>query len=280
MEGWLQSPPLLELLAQSAFWLPNPPDGVATWWYVTALALAAIILGMAKSGFGGGIGILAVPLTANVLPADLAVGVLLPMLLVGDVFASGIHRKNVDWPTVRPLLAGAVIGIALGTGVLLLLEDVGSLTRALNVTVGGICLGLVLIQGWRLMGRSLPHVPPTPPAAVVTGGVSGVISTLAHSAGPVAAVYLLEIKLDKRKLVATAAWLFFLINLLKLPTYVGLGLITPATLVQSAWAALAIPVGTLLGVWAHQRIPERPFTAVIYLTAAVAAGRMIWKAFA
>ena len=254
------------------------PAGVPAWWYVTALLGAAVILGMAKSGFGGGIGILAVPLTANVLPADRALGVMLPMLLVGDVFASAIHAKHVSWKELWPLLIGAAAGIAGGAGLLAWLKDAGSLTAALNLTVGGLCLGIVALQAYRLSGRDLPRVPATPPAGAGVGAVSGVVSTLAHSAGPIASVYLLEIRLDKARFVATAAWLFFLMNLMKLPAYLGLGLVTPSTLVQSTWAAAGIPVGTVLGVWMHRRIPERPFAAVVYLGAAAAAGRMVWKA--
>ncbi|MEM7808705.1 MAG: sulfite exporter TauE/SafE family protein [Planctomycetota bacterium] len=254
------------------------PEGVAPWWFVTALLLAAAIQGMAKSGFGGGIGILAVPLVANVLPPGEAIGVLLPMLIVGDIFASYVHRRSVDWPTLRPVLGGSVLGILIGTVVLILLGTADQLTAALNLLVGGICLLMVLVQAWRLAGKPLPRVRPTRRNGTLVGSAVGVASTLAHSAGPVAAIYFLEIKLDKAKLVATAAWLFFLVNLLKLPTYLGLGLINPSTLLQSLWAAAGIPIGSVLGLWLHKRIPEKPFFAIVYLAAAVAAGRMIWKA--
>ncbi len=254
------------------------PSGVEPWWFVTALLLAAVIQGMAKSGFGGGVGILAVPLVANVLPADQAVGVLLPMLIVGDIFAATVHRKKVDWPTLKPVIAGSFIGIAVATALMIFLGTADKLTLALNLLVGGICLLMVLVQAWRLAGGSLPRVRPTRRNGTIVGSAVGVASTLAHSAGPVAAIYFLEIRLDKARLVATAAWTFFLVNLLKLPTYFGLGLITPATLLQSSWAAAGIPIGSLLGLWMHKRIPEKPFTIIIYLAAAVAAGRMIWKA--
>ncbi len=255
------------------------PPGVEPWWYVTALLLAAVIQGMAKSGFGGGIGILAVPLVANVLPPDQAIGVLLPMLIVGDIVASVMHRRNVDWPTLRPVLGGSVLGIIVGTIVLYLLGTADKLTFALNLLVGGICLLMVAVQAWRLTGRHLPRVRPTTRNGLGVGSAVGVASTLAHSAGPVAAIYFLEIKLDKARLVATAAWLFFLVNMLKLPTYFGLGLINPATLLQSLWAVAGIPIGSVLGLWMHRRIPEKPFTIVIYVAAALAAARMIWKAF-
>jgi uncharacterized membrane protein YfcA len=123
-------------------------------------------------------------------------------------------------------------------------------------------------------------VPATPPAGLGVGGSAGLVSTLSHAAGPIAAIYLLEIKLDKARLVATAAWFFFAVNLMKLPAYLGLGLVTPGSLVQSAWAALGIPVGTVLGLWMYKRIPEKPFVTIVYVAAAIAAGRMVWQALA
>ncbi len=251
---------------------------VAPWWYVTALLLSAVIMGMAKSGFGGGIGILAIPLTANVLPAGEALAVLLPMLIVGDVFAAWVHRHNVDWRVLRPVLIGSAVGIALGSIVLFWLDDASRLTQTLNLLVGGICLLLVLVQVWRLIGRDLPRVPPTKTVGLGTGVAVGGVSTLSHAAGPIAAIYFLELKLDKLRLVGTAAWCFLLVNTAKLPTYFGLGLIDTATLLQSTWAALAIPLGTVLGLWAARRIPEKPFAALVYVTAAIAAARMIWVA--
>jgi uncharacterized membrane protein YfcA len=256
------------------------PDGIAPWWFVTALLLAAVIQGMAKSGFGGGIGILAVPLVANVLPPDQAIGVLLPMLIFGDLFANAMHWKHVDWPTIRPVLLGSTVGIALGTGLLIALGTADRLTFALRLIVGGICLLMVVIQLWRLLGYSLPRVQPTHRNGSIVGAAVGVVSTLAHAAGPIAAIYFLEIKLDKHKLVATAALTFLLVNLLKLPTYLGLGLIDVGTLVNSLWAAAGIPVGSLIGLWLHRRIPEKPFTIVIYTAAAIAAGRLIYQALA
>ena len=253
---------------------------VPAWWYVLALCLAALLIGMAKSGFAGGIGILAVPLTANVLPADRALGVLLPILIFGDIFASAHHFRRVSRPHLLWLFGGSVVGILIGTALLWWLKETGvaTLTTALNLLVGGICLLLVGFQIWRLSGGRPPRIPATKHAGYVTGGVTGIASTLAHSAGPIASIYLLEQKLDKARLVATAAVLFFFVNVAKLPTYVGLGLIDPRTLWQSAIFCLPVPIGTAIGIWAHKRIPEKPFAAIIYLGAAAAAGRMVWKA--
>ena len=273
-------PRMIPLAAIDAWLTPAP--GVPLWWYVTALCLASGIIGMGKSGFGGGIAILAVPLTASVLRADRAIGVLLPILILGDCFASAHHFRRVSRPHLAWLFVGGLLGVAVGAGVLWWLksEGVRTLATALDVIVGGICLLLVGFQLWRLFGGKPPRIPPTRNAGYVVGAAAGVATTVAHSAGPIAGIYLLEQKLDKAKLVATAAVLFFFLNLAKLPVYVGLGLIDPATLRQSVIFAAPVGVGALLGIWSLNRIPEKPFAAIVYVTAAVAAGQMVYKAFA
>jgi len=70
---------------------------------------------------------------------------------------------------------------------------------------------------------------------------------------------------------------FILVNTLKLPSYVALEWITLDTLKQSAVFALFVPIGSLLGIAMHHRIPEKPFTAVMYAGAAVAGGWLIVK---
>ena len=70
------------------------PLDVPLWWFITALSLAALILGIAKSGFGGGLGIIAVPLVASCLRVDHAVGVMLPILIAADLVAAWQHRRH------------------------------------------------------------------------------------------------------------------------------------------------------------------------------------------
>lgn len=264
--------------------VPAPPEGISLPFYVFCLASAMLITGIAKAGFGGGIGILAVPLFAAALPASRAIGMLLPLLIVADCFANLHHLKNRSMPHLRWLLGGAFVGIALGTLLFFVLRhgadaDLAGqrLNRVLNLVVGGICLALVLVQVYRLLGGWVPHVPGTPLAGHLTGAVAGLVSTLAHSAGPIISIYLLERKLDKRLLVGTAAMFFLLVNLAKVPTFIAVELITLDTLRQSLWVVPFIPLGTLLGYWMHKHVAEKPFTIIMYAGAAAAAGNMIAK---
>ena len=250
-----------------------------------ALALAAFIIGIAKSGFGGGIGILAVPLVANVLDADHAVGVMLPVLITADVFAVRQHHQHRSGFHLRWSLLGGVVGILAGTVLLMAYaaQDSGASDRLawlLQVAVGVVSLSMVAIQGFRMAGGRLPALPDTRASAIGAGSAAGFISTLAHAAGPVMTLYLLELKQPKAKLVATLVVFFFVLNLAKLPTYLGLQLIDNDTLLLSGAMILVVPFGSVAGHWMHRRIAEKPFTLVMYAGAALAGGRMLWQAFA
>ncbi|MEM8783407.1 MAG: sulfite exporter TauE/SafE family protein [Planctomycetota bacterium] len=262
------------------------PDTPAWLAWATLLA-AAVVIGVAKSGFGGGIGVLAVPLVGNVLAADHAVGVMLPVLIGADLVAVAQHRRERSPRHLRPALVGAFAGIvlaALAVFALLRRDGLGgeasrdALATALAVTVGSVTLTMVALQVFRWCGGRLRRVPDTAWAGALAGALAGFVSAVAHAAGPIMTLYWLEARLDKRKLVATLVVFFFVVNVLKVPFYLLGALISPATLWVSLGMLAAVPVGSMLGLWLHRRVPEGPFTAVMYVAAAIAGARMLGQA--
>ena len=256
------------------------PDGTPLWWYLTAMSVAVLLIGMGKSGFGIGLGVLTMPLVANALPAQRALGVILPLLILGDLFAVWTHRRHCSWAPLRWLIIGGVIGIALGTAVIWLFEKEGVLTTALNLTVGGVCLLFALVQGYRLLGGRVPNIPASPVVGIGAGTAAGVVSTITHSAGPIIVIYMLEQKLAKQVVVGTMVVYFLLGNSIKVPGYVWLDLINKQTLIESAvWAPL-VALGAVVGIWMIRRIPQKPFTLIMYAIAAVSAARMMYLGLA
>lgn len=255
----------------------TPPEGVPLWWCWTALGLATLIFGIAKSGFGGGVGIVAVPLVANALRVEDALGVMLPLLIVADIVAVRQHGAHRSLRHLRPSLLGALIGIGVGSLVLVWFREQDSLTNALNVIVGGTCLFFVALHVYRLAGGVVPRLPDSPRSAVGAGLVCGVVSTLAHAAGPVMSIYLLELRLQKSVLVGTLVTFFLVVNAAKVPTYVALGLIQGPSLLTAACVLPLVPVGAACGLWMHRRVPEKPFVAIMYVGAALAGLRMLLR---
>lgn len=231
--------------------------------------LAALLVGFSKTGVPG-LGILIVPLMATVFEARLSVGALLPMLIVGDVFGVAFYRRHADWSKVWPLLPWVLVGTIPGVWALRHLDS-----AAMAPALGWLVLAMIAVElvRRRLDWHQLPHH-----AAFGAGiGVAiGFATTLGNIAGPIMTIYFLSRGVDKHEFVGTAAWLFLIINVSKLPIFAALGMITPGTLAFNLGVLPLIVVGAFLGKWTLPRIPQRIFSALVMVLAAVAAARLIW----
>ena len=99
---------------------------------IAVVAAAALVVGLAKGGLGGVAGALLVPLLSTIMPITQAVGVALPLLMVGDVFALRAYWRAWDTKYVRLMLPGAVVGIVMGILLLTSLSD-DALRRLLGI---------------------------------------------------------------------------------------------------------------------------------------------------
>ncbi|MDH3303555.1 MAG: sulfite exporter TauE/SafE family protein, partial [Acidimicrobiia bacterium] len=84
---------------------------------VLAVAAAAFLIGLAKGGLPG-FGPIVTVIVALAVPANVAIGILLPILMVGDVVALWALRGNIDRSVVRAIIPGSVVGVALASFVL------------------------------------------------------------------------------------------------------------------------------------------------------------------
>lgn len=265
------------LLLASISWYPVIPEGTPLWLWLLCVVSAVLVIGIAKSGFGGGIAVVAPPLFAVAMPTDHAVGILLPVLLAADVFAAVQHYRKGLYKLLLWMWAGAIVGVLAGTGVIYMLGHAGVLERALNLIVGATCLMFVGLQFYRMAGKNIHGIPTGRNGGVIAGAAAGIVSTIAHSAGPIITVYLLERKEHKAAFVGTMVMFFFILNIMKLPPYFSLGLIHLETMVASLWLLPVVPLGAMLGLWMYKRVAEKPFNVIMYIAAAVAAIHMIYK---
>lgn len=262
--------------------MPEIPAGVSPALYYLCIGAAVLVTGISKAGFGGGVGIVAIPLMGLVLPPQHLLGLTLPLLIAADALSSLHHLKVYELRLMKPLLWGAAVGIVLGSAAFWALKqsDPVRVQKMLSGLIGGICLLFVGVQAWGLTGRRVPTLPSGTASSVGVGALAGFVSTLSHAAGPLVTLYLLQEKLEKRKLVGTLVLFFLIVNVSKLPTFIALDLINARTLRDSVWFVPLIPLGTLIGAWMHKRVPEKPFAAILYLAAALTAAHMIRSALA
>jgi hypothetical protein len=238
-------------------------------------ALAILLTGVAKGGFGAGAGGFAVPLMSIFIAPPVAAGIMLPILCAMDLF--GVHAYRGRWSRrhLLAMLPGALIGI--GAGALAF----GALpVNAIRLLIGGIAVVFALNKWFALTERFASRVSrqPGPVAGAFWGAVSGVTSTLAHAGGPPFAVYMLPQKLDKTVLVATSVVFFLVVNWVKLVPYYFLGQLNPGNLAASLLFAPLAPLGIWLGVWLHKRVSERIFYAIAYALLFVTGAKLIYDA--
>ena len=217
---------------------------------------AAFSIGLSKSGLAGAIGPLATILMLWALPAKAALGVLLPLLLAGDMIAMTLLWRRWDARIIRELTPGVIAGVIAGT---VLLDAIPA--SSLRVVIGLLAISFgVWAFVIELRGRALRRISVQRPlAAFAAGTVTGASSTIAHAGGPPMTMYLLTQRLDPRTFVATSALAFAVVNLLKVPFYAAVGIFDPAAQLHYLWAFALIPVGAILGQAVLDHVPRRTF---------------------
>jgi len=235
-----------------------------TYWILAPLAV--LLVGIAKAGFGGGVGIIAVPLfIIATQDSKAALGIMLPLLCACYLFALYHYRRVFDSINIYRLLPGIVIGIALCGALLGKLEKTQSADSYLQVFIGFISLAFVFYQWtktWIL--KRMGTYRPTNWHGWFFGFGIGVSSTLAHAAGPVSTMFLFPQKLGRQLYVGTTVVLFTIVNAVKLIPYFYHDMINLDRIKLSLMLLPFVPVGTFLGVWMNRKISEKLFNGVIY----------------
>ena len=198
---------------------------------------AALLVGLSKTGVPG-VAIPAILLMTEAFSGNekLSVGALLPLLIVGDVIAVRIYRGHADWNRLWRLFPYVVAGMIPGVLVLLLVEN-----EHFKTVLGWIVLPLLLLEVARQVA-GWTAVPARRWFTALAGLLAGFGTTVGNAAGPVMSIYLVGQRLGKQEFLGTSAWLFFLVNLSKLPLFLTLGMITTQTLKLDA---LVIPMAAL-----------------------------------
>lgn len=237
-------------------------------WVLAVIAAAGI--GIGKSGLAG-MSLVHVLIFAFLFGARDSTGVVLPMLLVGDVFAVRIFHQHARWIYVRRMLPPACVGVVAAALIMRGLSD-----AVYKPIIGVTILVLTALQIARIYKPQwFGNVPHATWFAWTIGLIAGGATMLANAAGPIFTIYCLAIALPKFELVGTSAWFFFIINALKIPFSIGLGLIHTQTLLLNLVLSPAIVAGVFGGRWIVHHVPQRVFDAFLLAFAAIAALRLI-----
>lgn len=238
-----------------------------------ALAIPAVIFaGISKAGFGSGAAFAAAAILALVLPPGLALGVMLPLLMLIDVASLRPYWGRWHAPSALWLVLGAVPGVAIAAWVYSVVAP-----DAFRVLIGLICIAFVAYQIAQsrgvLGGASWPF---SRIGAAIAGSIGGFTSFVSHAGGPPVAVFLLGQGMSKTAYQATTVIVFWIINILKFVPYFYLGIFSWDSFMADLILAPFALFGAWVGVRAHFWIPERPFFALTYLLLIVTGVRLLW----
>ena len=240
-----------------------------------AVAIPAVIFaGVSKGGFGSGAAFAATPILALILPPELAVGIMLPLLMVMDVAALKAYWGKWSASAVRVLVLGGLPGVLLGA-----LFWNSANPDLLRLLIGVLAVGFVAFQlarghGWiRASARPAGTV-----AGLIAGAAAGFTSFISHAGGPPAAVYLLSRPITKTEYQASTVVVFWVLNAAKAIPYAYLGIFSTTSLTAGLYLWPAALLGVLIGVKAHDAIPERVYFAITYLLLTLTGGKLIWNA--
>ncbi|GGZ64269.1 sulfite exporter TauE/SafE family protein [Streptomyces bluensis] len=251
-----------------------------TLWHISlpefaALAFAALLVGFSKTAVSGA-NTVSLAIFAAVLPARASTGVLLPVLIVGDVLAVLTYRRHAHWPTLWRLFPAVAAGVVLGTVFLLWADD-----GIVRTSIGVILLMMAAVTWWR---RRTAEKEDDPDGVTTRAGrvkarsygvLGGFTTMVANAGGPVMSMYLLSAGFRKLGFLGTSAFFFLIVNVSKVPFSVGLGLIDGPSLLLDAALALFVLPGALLGKWAVNRINQRLFEQLVIAATVVGGAQLL-----
>lgn len=227
------------------------------------LAACAMLVGMSKVGVPG-VSMLVVPTLAIIFGGKASTGILLPMLMMADIFGVSYYHRHAEWKYLWKLLPWAFIGIGIALWVGEVVDD--NWFKNIMAILVFFCIALLL---WKDRQKGTQLFPDSWWFAAVMGILGGFATMIGNVAGPIFAIYLLAMHLPKNSFIGTGAWFFLIINFSKFPLHILVWkTINIDTLSLNLMMLPAIALGAFIGVKLVKQISDKLYrTAVIIVTA-------------
>ncbi|NTW72900.1 MAG: sulfite exporter TauE/SafE family protein [Eubacteriaceae bacterium] len=234
------------------------------------LILCALFVGLSKTGISG-ILMPVIPVMAALFGGKESTGIILPMLIVGDLFAIYYYNRHANWKDIGMLIpwtaAGLILGVIVG-------GHINDATFKMFISLIVIICLLLLVFIERKGGEI--NIPKGGWFPAVMGILSGFASMIGNAAGPIFSIYLIAMGMKKNQYLGTTAWFFFLVNVTKVPLQILFW--HNISLDRSFLTLLMIPaiaVGAFLGVMIIKKMNETLFRYFIIFMTAVTAIRLL-----
>jgi uncharacterized membrane protein YfcA len=226
--------------------------------FLVMLVSVVFLISLSKGGLGGMAGSLATPLMALVMPVNQVLGLILPFMLLADVFAMALHWRKWNGRLVWLLLPGAVIGVTIGT---FFIAHVSTYGLKIGLAVIALLFVVYKLVEKRLLA-SLTYQARNW-HGWLAGTTAGFASSLAHSGGPPISIYLMLLDVTPTVFLGTSVLFFAILNWVKVPYYLYIHLFDFQRLWQLAWIFPIVPLGVWFGRWLVKKVSKTIFDNII-----------------
>lgn len=239
--------------------------------FYIAGAIGVVLMGISKSGFGAGIGFLAVPLVASQSNINVALALMLPILMAIDLVGIRTFLRRADYKILKLIIPAGLIGIILG---ILFFKQITP--QILSLSVGIFTLLFLVHRLWLASHKTEKAHNELSLFGRLMAMTSGFTSFIAHNGGPPLSAYMLTQRLDALTYTATLGVFFTAINLSKWIPYAYLDLFNWNELVASILLMPLVPLGVFLGFFAARHIPQKIYYRIVYVAMFLAGIKMIF----
>lgn len=232
--------------------------------------VGAFLIGFSKTGISGFL-MLVIPILANVFGGKESTGIILPMLIVGDILAVWYYNRHTKWSNIRKLLLWTAVGLLLGVMVGNYIND-----AQFKTLIGVMILICVLCLVYTEKKGDSLKVPKKLWFYALIGILVGFTSMIGNAAGAILTIYLLALDFKKNDFMGTTAWFFFITNLTKVPLQIFVWHnISLENILLACGMIPIIGLGALLGAVIIHKLNDRFFRYLVIAITAVAAIRLL-----
>ena len=237
----------------------------------SALFLAMVILGMGKAGIKGFSVIIVITL-ALIFGDKSSTGVLIPMLVFADILAVSYYKRHVKWEYVFKLLPWMIIGVLVGVYVG---NDISALVFKRYMAIIIVVTVLIMLIFEK---RKIKTVPTNKVFSSSMGFLAGFTTMIGNLAGPIANIYFLAIRFPKNEFIGTGAWLFFIVNVFKVPFHIFVWkTANTETLILNSVLLPAILIGFGIGVVLVKKISNTNYRKFVLAVTAIGGIIMLFR---